>query len=402
MAILLLNVAWAAMSQDVPDEPGYFAEATDIARTGQTKTYTGHSIGPAAYLGAAAIRVGELVGVNPLLTVRFTGALCVVVASWMAYGVARMTEGNDPYTPMVAAAVVGFLPMYSHLGASANADTVLVLFSAIWIFALTWLIVDGITVPGLVVLASAGLLGMLTKERFIMVLPLAAFLIVPLIGLAGTERTRRAKERVAEWAEKPVVWVIGVVAVFGIGLVVRQIQTASDLPGYVTLPLVGRFPMPGLMIDWLVENGTRTFKQYVAYFGYLHVPGPTWIYGFFTLLYGAAVIGWVVRIVRKPEVDARAGDGAPTAVAVLSARTMLAVAVVLSVYGVSYYALSRSGGTQGRYLFPVLPAVGVLTAGGWKGFVSPLMRPWFVAGGATALFAVNVYALFGILAPFFY
>ena len=262
------------MSQDVPDEPGYFAEAADIASTGQSNHVHRPPHRPSRLHRSAGHTHPANLAERRLRSwqSRLCWRLCMVVVCWMTYGIGRIPRSReDAHAPLVAAAFVGFLPMYSHLGASANADTVLVLFSAHLVLrahlahrrrhrqlrvSYSWL--------------TSGVLGMLTKERFIMVLPLAVFPSSSRSLAWRAGQTRRAKQAYRpSGLRSRLVWVAAVVAGLRHRAFVRRFPLPASYPATSMLPVVGRFPAAGPHNRLgYAEYGRETFKQFIAYFGY--------------------------------------------------------------------------------------------------------------------------------------
>jgi len=80
---------------------------------------------------------------------------------------------------------------------------------------------------------------------------------------------------------------------------------------------------------------------------------------------------------------------------------ILITTVTVFVVWVAYYILVQPAGARGRFLFPALPALGLLVAGGW-GRIVPARDGWPVSLAATGgLLALSVYALGWILIPAF-
>ena len=126
-------------------------------------------------------------------------------------------------------------------------------------------------------------------------------------------------------------------------------------------------------------------------FGYGQVPLPTFIYRGLLVFCLIALTGYVLPKGRR--FASRAG------------LFVLAIALIVFVLIVIYYMLIQPAGAMGRFLFPVLPALGVLLIGGLSRLF-PLRYSHhlrWVAGGAVPVMMISlaVYALVAALAPAF-
>jgi hypothetical protein len=100
--------------------------------------------------------------------------------------------------------------------------------------------------------------------------------------------------------------------------------------------------------------------------------------------------------------DARAGRLGWSLLQVRSVWLLILTKVLLGL-AVLWYILTidLGGGSQGRYLFPVLFAFGLLAALGLGRVLPSRARealPWVVGGG---MLAFNLWCLFGLIMPFF-
>jgi hypothetical protein len=138
---------------------------------------------------------------------------------------------------------------------------------------------------------------------------------------------------------------------------------------------------------FLKQFPLRLAGSFIGQFGWTAVPLPIWMYALYTALAGIAAVG-LLRAWRAGTLDSR-----------LATALILAVLSTLAV--VVYMNLSFTA-PQGRYMFPALPALGLLAAVGVAGLPTAL-APWgSPVGLGLLLLVLNLYALAGVAAPAYY
>jgi hypothetical protein len=82
----------------------------------------------------------------------------------------------------------------------------------------------------------------------------------------------------------------------------------------------------------------------------------------------------------------------------------LLILLVLFGFGVVvlYYGFVRGVLAQGRYLFPALPAIGILFISGLKRICPRLILPHLPFVFITGMVCLDLYALFGCLLPYYH
>lgn len=400
---LLKGFLWAVLGQDVPDEPSFFQEVSDFANFGTSKSYSGHVVGVFAAVGSRFLLLGQALGLDPLLSVRLLGVLCTVLVAWLGYRTARSLFPNDFLIQLSVPSFLAFNPMYSFIGSSANSDTMVVMWSTLFLLLLVLIVRDRVTLPRLVVLGVSAVLAAFTKERFYVLLPL----LVPATLFVPIKWRLDRYEWSGFWEKRvSIVEVIFTAAVvvgmsFGWRPLLRWVLTSPIEGGGF-----GRFlPLQALMVQITSSNfPIRMFREFWGYFGYLHLPATPTIYAiqaWFLVLAAAglliALLNFIFRVLtRWEETIGKADYGAPLALLILVA------AVLLALYGTAQYHVITGGRGQGRYLFIVIMPIYLLMSLGIARLIPEYAhRQAFVVVFGTLL-GVNLASLLYVIVPYFY
>lgn len=421
LAVLLLvglkSIVWALISIDVPDEHGYFAEVVHLADTGEAKSYTGHIVGVFAYSGAAVLRVGRLFGLGDLLAVRLMGAFFTVVVAAIAYRVGRLVSSGS-FVPLAAMTLVGFNPMYGFIGASANSDTMQILFASILVLCGVEMLADRATIGWFGGLLVADRLGAFVKRPRAALLDAIAILAAGLVVLMSSRWMVGRLYAVTRWLSSR----SGAVGMAGLAFVVVLLaQNAGGLLDYapVQAPQVYRIggagpelPTPRRIWVVLSGQGGQTLARHLwGYFGLLHVPGPKWFY-----LLGAGLLIWalagvllavarhVLRLFREDEETNTPADFSQQALVVgrWLIWLLLTSATALVTYAAVAYSDRTSTMVQGRYLLTYVVPLGVLLAGGMSFLVPERLAGRTFSVLLVLMMFVNLWSLVYLILPFNY
>jgi hypothetical protein len=415
----LKSVIWAIVGRQVPDEFSYFKEIANIVHTGRTDLISGHLVGVFAYSGAVAYRLGGLLGIPSLLSVRLLGAVCTTLVAWMGYRMARLLS-DGAFVPLATLVLVAFNPMYSFVGSSANSDTMQIMWATAAVLVALQSLVKGFTVNRSVLLFLFSVLVYVTKTPRIVLIVMVVVLAVIAAAAIRSRRLVRVASAVGRSISTPRgVAVLTLAAILGWAMRSRFLQSFT---GGVDMPLVraafpwfgkglDRFPSPAAMWTMWTENGHAVAEHLWGYFGRLHVPGPPAFYLLQYVILGVAAVGLVVGIARGVWSSApRPRQGVSSApdrrdgrrLAVGAAYAVLATTLIGTLAVIVEYAIVTSTMLQGRYLLLFVAPLYLLVSAAIS-----LAVPRRAAGGALlALFALtigaNAWALLYIVVPYFY
>ncbi|MCW3047455.1 MAG: hypothetical protein JWO74_1739 [Solirubrobacterales bacterium] len=299
------------------------------------------------------------------------GALTVLFTALAARKVTR-----DPWTPVVAAGFVAFVPKFLFLSGVVNNDNLSNAFGALGLFvALSGIAAaDSATTRQRMAITAAlgGVLGVLVLSK-LTATTLALALVIPVL-LLGRDLRERARLGA----------IFGIVAlsVCGWWLVQNQVRYGDPLASQATHDhLRALFPplfqVPGIAQAVLHDTPKIVFRSFWYTSGYNQYYWqsslPYW------LLWGGLATG-LVGLARR-----RVWLGVPRGTLLVLWAAVLAGAAAIWTLGV------QTTTTQARVGFFALPAVGVLFALGWQRWqAKPLFRFVLpIAGLALALVAVQ-------------
>jgi 4-amino-4-deoxy-L-arabinose transferase-like glycosyltransferase len=331
-----------------------------------------------------------------LFAMRIWSALLLaasVAATWLLVG--ELTA-RDRLAQLVAAGVVGLQPMASFITASVNPDAGLV---PLWALAF-WLgvrVLRGPASRGLVAaLLAITALALLTKASSLALLPPVAF-VLAVVARRALRGHGVPSRWVALFAGAGVL-VVGLAAVAASGRLGNALRfRPGDVVGFADYMWQAYFPnlpfqtpIPNLAAAEGFEIWIRTGW---AAFGWLEIQFPDPVYWLLFVVSAALVAAGALAVWRQRF---------PIDGAVIAFFVIAVLGFLLGVHWAEYRQFAAEGESfiQGRYLLPLLPIGGILTAAG----LANLPARWRGLGTAAALgglFALQVFSL-GLVAVRFY
>ncbi|MFO8081364.1 MAG: DUF2142 domain-containing protein, partial [Armatimonadota bacterium] len=319
-----------------------------------------------------------------------------------------------PERPWVAATVAAFMaaqPMYVHITSSVGNDppaTVAVGF----ILLLTLLILrHGLTVRRCALLGLALGLGALTKTTAIAVLPIALLGVIWAVG--RRHEPEPGETYLTDWARRvaAIDWIpalkglgtaLGVAALVAGWWYARNAVlygSISPFPANVEkqVPWEAYLVRPDLLAGILGIALPMTFRNFWAGFAWTNIAAPAWVYWALLAIVAAALPGLVMLVV-----DAKR-DRLGWSLAQVRGVWLLIFAKALLGLAVLWYILTidLGGGSQGRYMFPVLGAMALLWTIGVGRLIPEKPRRWLPAVVGVAMLAFNLWCLLGLVIPFY-
>ena len=302
--------------------------------------------------------------------------VCVSAVALVFIYLAAVDATDSHGVGLLALGLVGFLPQFSFRAGTISNDTLVVTFTAMTTWLSIRIVRRGFSWPVGVAAASAFGAACLTKISAICLGPPLAIAIL-LDRVAFAQRLRH-------------------LAVFAVAVMVVAPWSVRNVLLYGDMFATGamRSAVPQLLHEQPITSPYfRTefpfvlSHSFVGVFGWMNVWMPGWIYTAYWCLGGLAAAGLLIMVVR-----ARAR---------LPVEGVLLTAVIMNLAVVVYINLSFNQ-PQGRYVFPALPAIGVLAAIGLASLPLGSVRPKLGALLILLMASLNVYALVEVIVPAYY
>ena len=329
-----------------------------------------------------------------VMVMRLLGVLMGGVTVACAFGLAKgmTTDDGRPTTeddsssvvrrpssliPFLAAALTAFNPMFLHIMASVNNDTLATMLSALALVLGMRMIRHGVTPrQGLllgVVLGGAAL----TKASGLALVGVVPFFVV----LAQWAKARQhAGSLPALRASLPAVCsMLGPALAIAGWWYVRNAVLYGDPTGTAMMAqIVGPRVPPLSSVFELVAEWRSFFTAYWGMFGALNIPMSDWVYPALEVLWLLAGLGlvwagvdWVVALGQRP-------PNTRGLLIVLQSPRVLIGLMALGAIAVAFLALLRWSSitlaSQGRLLFPVIAAISTFTAIGLVQLISGIAQ----------------------------
>lgn len=338
---------WNHYSRPIPQPlPSTFAEGPELV----VASYFGAPGGGSRlyYRGVAGLfsiaRIDSLLA--QLYAMRLLSAVAALFTVWCAWAGTRLLLGDR--AAVVVALLFALHPQFLLVSTSASPDALVNFAGAAFWWCAAAITMAGVTARNLVVLWAAGILALLIRRMGAPLLVIAAAVTaISVARLSSTDNRRR------------IIWAtaasLGVVALVGSAWPVLP----ADLHRAVTWALFDPSPMVATVIA-RAEQLPAFFDMLFATFwlsaGWLRYPAPWWWQLATFLLTAGVAVGLVTAWRRGPEVARAVWLAAPM------------VLLQVSVVTIYYFGILQSG-PQGRYLFPVLPALLSLVWIGWSSLI---------------------------------
>lgn len=325
--------------------------------------------------------------------VRFVNILigaATVVLTWL---LARVIWPTRPYLALGSVAFVAFNPMFVFMSGAVNNDVIAAFSGTAVLFACVVLVKSptGLSRRWGLVLGGLYALALMSKFSLAVVVVLIA---VSVTYVAWRDKTWRL------WLE--VALLAGLVtAVLAGWWFVRNQVLYGEPTGFERLTELWGARNPADSWGLAIHELPYTWTSLWGRFGYGQIPLPEWIYLGLRWLVGIGLAGLIVPFIRR-----QWGELRPVAMPLF----LLALDVALLFAVLFNYLLVSPAGAMGRFFFPALPALAILTFYGWSRWVdwirgdrrleigdSPVsILAWIVNVIMALLTAV---ALFGFLRP---
>ena len=317
------------------------------------------------------------------LAVHLLRLVSTLLGAWSVFCIYRTARCVWPaarHRALLAAAFVALNPMFLFIHASVSNDALITALSA----TATWLTVRlyltntrrGYGTLAVVVLGAVLAAAAISKVSGLALYAVAgAGLIIAL--LKGRLTLAQAAQHLSIW--------LGAFGLIALWWYVRNAQLYGDPTGLrAMLAIADPRRTPYTIQSMLSEMEGLRISSW-ALFGWFNVIGPAWFYSAMDILTAAALIGGVAGVIRM----VYRADWQQLAVIGVLAWEVCVMFISLINW------TRQTPGTQGRLLFPALPALALLTAFGWE----TLFRRRVSKLALAPLAVVAVAAPLAIIAP---
>ena len=309
--------------------------------------------------------------------VRWMTGLIGAGVVWLSYRIARHVFPGQPALALASAALVAFNPQFLYLSGAVSNDVPAALCGAAVLLMCVRLVREGPTVRTDVALGILFGLSLLTKFHLV---GLLAPIAVAYLVCTWPTRDWRAGLRAAGS-------ILGLTALLSGWWFFRNWRLYGDPSGMSRLNELWAGRSAGGHWWVIGQKLPYLWSSLWGRFGYGQVPMPRSIYRGLLVFCLIALVGHVLA--RKRRFVSK------FSLLPLATATLAFLAIVF------YYMLVQPAGAMGRFLFPALPAFGVLLMGGLGRYLPDRLR--WVSGAAVIglMVALAVYALVGVLGPAF-
>ncbi|MBK8899858.1 MAG: glycosyltransferase family 39 protein [Anaerolineaceae bacterium] len=293
---------------------------------------------------------------------RLVSVLLGLITVWLAYRLGRQMVPGDKRAGLLAAAFLAFNPQFLFMTASVNNDVLTAVLGA----ALVYVSVQATGQPTLRRFVALGvLMGLALLTKF----ALLAFWPLPLLAVllsAGNGRKRQALQNGAVVLGLPLLiagwWYVRAAQLYGDPLAwdVHLQAKGSEVLRTSALTLAD-------LRDFVVIH----FQSYWAWFGWLKIQAPGWVYGLLAVMVAVAAMG-LVLVARdwrleigdwwRPNLQSPISNSPVSATAVLF-NVLAAAAIYASL--LRYIQTINWSGYQGRLAYAAAGPIAALLALGW-------------------------------------
>jgi len=324
--------------------------------------------------------------------VRLASVLMGAVTVWVTFRIGREVYPERPSMALGAAGLAAFIPEYLFISGAVNDDNGATLFGALAIWAMVRILRRGATWQRCAGLGLALGLGWLSKLTVVALVPTAA-LTLALVAWRNRSWRRIARLGLVTYAIAGLLigpWLVRQTVLYG-----DPTGTSREMSEWglreepVTLGHLG----PDLY--WL-----RT--SFWGRLGYNQIPLSTWIYRVLDIVTALAIGGLgylVLSRLRHALTPSRPGLKTLFSTARRSQLTVLCASFLMTFGPMIVRRFLRPMPNFGRYLFPVLPSVAVLTVVGLSAWIPRRFHGSLALILTAAMLALGIAGLTCFLAP---
>ncbi len=213
------------------------------------------------------------------------------------FGSGRLIWPESPGIALLATALVAFLPQFAFLHGAINNDVLIIFLCSLALWQLTWLWYNEITTTRLLLLGVTVGLAVLTKMTGLLLLPLTVLVLA-----LKAWREAHDREETFPWIEllrSSLLVILPALLVSG-WLLWRNWEFYGDVTAANQFVFLGGGLRPYSLVQvW--HDMDRVLLSAVAFFGWMNVLAPRWLYQIWAAILLIAAGGWILLAWRRSE-----------------------------------------------------------------------------------------------------
>ena len=326
--------------------------------------------------------------------VRLASVLLGAGTIWVTFRTGREVFPKRPEMALAAAGLVAFIPEYLFISGAVNDDNGAALFGSLAIWAMVRMARKGVTWRRCAGLGVALGLGWLSKLTVVALLPTAALTLALIAWRDG------AWQRTVQLG----LITFGVAALLIGPWIVRQTVLYGDPTGTSREMSEWGLREDPVTLDDLGPDLYWLRTSFWGRLGYNQIPLSSWIYTVLDILTALAILGLGRLVVLRFQASGKpfasvVGDVTSTSRG--SQFAILTSSFLLTFGPMIVRRFLRPMPNFGRYLFPVLPSIAVLTVWGLSAWLPPRRHVWVAMGLTGGMLALGISGVTCYLAPAF-
>ena len=299
------------------------------------------------------------------------------ITVWATYHLGRAILPDQPFVALSMAALTAFTPQFLFMSAVVNNDNAATAFSALILWQMAVLLRSQ-TLPQ--VWKHSALLGLLLGLGLLSKASIGALLPVVSLAIITSLRVRVFTRQERGWllVSAPLL-ALGLAALVSGWYFWHNWLLHGDPLGISFLLQINarrQGPLTPEVLAWLFKGLFRSF--WLGWIGISFETGIYWLIGLACLVGASGFVVWLLRRWRILDAATR------WALGLLGLHAALTLAALLQ------WTATVLGTDQGRLIYPLLPTVMLVLAGGWAWWARGRSRPWVLGGLALGLLCLAV------------
>ncbi len=375
--------AWEYVGMPVPDPfPSYFYQAPFFSGSA-AKIFR-----PPLYylLGAGILKLLNPQGLERRLYVARLYSLILSLGTVVVSCLIGFLVFKDEIYALMTGIFVSFLPQFMVIGSSVNSDNLVYLLSSTFLLYAVFILDNKKSGWYLILIPFFLLMLFLSGKTGLILVPVGIFLFVFRI------LTQKSKEP------------LYLLTLSLLGLILAFIFFADLLPGSVletffiskTEFITSGQKLP-VGLSFYQSFLTLLFKSFWFVGGWMAILWNHWVYAGLSVLTVLSICGLLLIVVKR--LAKLEEDGLPSNPILFIMTLSVLMSFLASLF---FYGWVKEMLAQGRYLFPVLPAIGILFIIGLKRICHRSIISYFPYGFIIFMVSLDLYTLLGRLLPYYH